>query len=209
MGDQPSAIQLTQVQMRLIWYSCYRKAKAVVMPANSPQAPATAGHREDVLKKPLVSAVGYKCFCPASIPLAGFEASLIGRFSGVPRRYLPLWTRLKMQTGEACLSTIGRPVPDGSSTDVFICGAGAARLTLTIDLARRGVAFRLIDMAEGPFQGSRGKGLRSTPKSARASPHFTQRCSPPTCRHGAARGSPVCSTYRHVVSFAPDRARSR
>jgi 2-polyprenyl-6-methoxyphenol hydroxylase-like FAD-dependent oxidoreductase len=51
-------------------------------------------------------------------------------------------------------------VPDGFATDVLICGAGAAGLTLAIDLARRGVAFRLIDMAEGPFQGSRGKGLQ-------------------------------------------------
>ena len=65
-----------------------------------------------------------------------------------------------MQTGGGGLSTIGRPVPDGFSTDVLICGAGAAGLTLAIDLARRGVAFRLIDMAEGPFQGSRGKGLQ-------------------------------------------------
>jgi 2-polyprenyl-6-methoxyphenol hydroxylase-like FAD-dependent oxidoreductase len=51
-------------------------------------------------------------------------------------------------------------VPDGFSTDVLICGAGAAGLILAIDLVRRGVAFRLIDMAEGSFQGSRGKGLQ-------------------------------------------------
>ena len=30
-------------------------------------------------------AVRYNNYCPASVPLAGFEASLIGRFSGVPR----------------------------------------------------------------------------------------------------------------------------
>src|SRR5258708_1452151 len=64
------------------------------------------------------------------------------------------------QTGEVGLSTMGTPVPDGFATDVLICGAGAAGLTLAIDLARRGVAFRLIDMAEGPFRGSRGKGLQ-------------------------------------------------
>src|ERR1035438_2543219 len=58
------------------------------------------------------------------------------------------------QTGEVGLSTMRTPVPDGFATDVLICGAGAAGLTLAIDLARRGVAFRLIDMAEGPFQGS-------------------------------------------------------
>jgi 2-polyprenyl-6-methoxyphenol hydroxylase-like FAD-dependent oxidoreductase len=44
--------------------------------------------------------------------------------------------------------------------DVLICGAGAAGLTLAIDLARRGVAFRLIDKLDGPFAGSRGKGIQ-------------------------------------------------
>ena len=47
-----------------------------------------------------------------------------------------------------------------SNTDVLICGAGAAGLTLAIDLARRGVAFRLIEKKEEPFHGSRGKGLQ-------------------------------------------------
>jgi 2-polyprenyl-6-methoxyphenol hydroxylase-like FAD-dependent oxidoreductase len=46
------------------------------------------------------------------------------------------------------------------STDVLICGAGAAGLTLAIDLARRGVDFRLIDAAPQPFHGSRGKGVQ-------------------------------------------------
>ena len=45
-------------------------------------------------------------------------------------------------------------------TDVLICGAGAAGLTLAIDLARRGVSFRLIDKIDGPFAGSRGKGIQ-------------------------------------------------
>lgn len=45
------------------------------------------------------------------------------------------------------------------TTDVLICGAGAAGLTLAIDLARHGVAFRLIDKATQPFNGSRGKGI--------------------------------------------------
>ena len=45
-------------------------------------------------------------------------------------------------------------------TDVLICGAGAAGLTLAIELARRGVAFRLIDSAAEPFRGSRGKGIQ-------------------------------------------------
>ena len=45
-------------------------------------------------------------------------------------------------------------------TDVLICGAGAAGLTLAIDLARRGVAFRLIDRIDAPFQGARGKAIQ-------------------------------------------------
>ena len=45
-------------------------------------------------------------------------------------------------------------------TDVLICGAGAAGLTLSIELARRGVAFRLIDSLDAPFPGSRGKGIQ-------------------------------------------------
>jgi len=46
------------------------------------------------------------------------------------------------------------------STDVMICGAGAAGLTLAIDLARRGVAFRLIDKMDEPFRGARGKAIQ-------------------------------------------------
>src|SRR6516162_3723967 len=46
------------------------------------------------------------------------------------------------------------------ATDVLICGAGAAGLTLAIDLARRGMAFRLIDKIEAPFQGARGKAIQ-------------------------------------------------
>ncbi|NLS20161.1 FAD-dependent oxidoreductase [Rhizobium sp. P40RR-XXII] len=46
------------------------------------------------------------------------------------------------------------------AADVLICGAGAAGLALAIDLARRGVSFRLIEKMEGPFHGSRGKGIQ-------------------------------------------------
>ena len=46
------------------------------------------------------------------------------------------------------------------SADVLICGAGAAGLTLAIDLARRGISFRLIEKMDAPFQGSRGKGIQ-------------------------------------------------
>jgi 2-polyprenyl-6-methoxyphenol hydroxylase-like FAD-dependent oxidoreductase len=45
-------------------------------------------------------------------------------------------------------------------SDVLICGAGAAGLTLAIDLARRGVRFRLIDKIKAPFQGARGKAIQ-------------------------------------------------
>lgn len=47
-----------------------------------------------------------------------------------------------------------------STTDVLISGAGAAGLTLAIELARRGVSFRLIEKLDDPFRGSRGKGIQ-------------------------------------------------
>jgi 2-polyprenyl-6-methoxyphenol hydroxylase-like FAD-dependent oxidoreductase len=43
---------------------------------------------------------------------------------------------------------------------VLICGAGAAGLTLAVNLARWGGSFRLIDKMDGPFRGSRGKGIQ-------------------------------------------------
>lgn len=46
------------------------------------------------------------------------------------------------------------------TADVLICGAGAAGLTLAIELARRGVSFRLIEKMTSPFGGSRGKGIQ-------------------------------------------------
>lgn len=46
------------------------------------------------------------------------------------------------------------------AVDVLICGAGAAGLTLAIDLARRGITFRLIEKSSQPFHGSRGKGIQ-------------------------------------------------
>lgn len=49
---------------------------------------------------------------------------------------------------------------DGFVADVLICGAGAAGLTLAIDLARRGVSFQLIEKCDEPFHGSRGKGIQ-------------------------------------------------
>jgi len=43
---------------------------------------------------------------------------------------------------------------------ILIAGAGPTGLTLAVDLARRGVPFRLIEAAETPFEGSRGKGIQ-------------------------------------------------
>ncbi|MBP2326913.1 2-polyprenyl-6-methoxyphenol hydroxylase-like FAD-dependent oxidoreductase [Kibdelosporangium banguiense] len=49
---------------------------------------------------------------------------------------------------------------DVVQTGVLISGAGAAGLTLGIDLARRQVPFVLVDKASQPFAGSRGKGIQ-------------------------------------------------
>ncbi|MCM2471260.1 FAD-dependent oxidoreductase [Agrobacterium vitis] len=46
------------------------------------------------------------------------------------------------------------------AADVLICGAGAAGLTMAIELARRGVSFRLIEKMDQAFRGSRGKGIQ-------------------------------------------------
>src|SRR5260221_635624 len=43
-------------------------------------------------------------------------------------------------------------------TDVLIAGAGPAGLVLGIELARSGIAFRLIEQRTEPLQASRGKG---------------------------------------------------
>lgn len=51
-------------------------------------------------------------------------------------------------------------MPQDSNTDVLICGAGGAGLTLGIELARRGVNFRLVEKLDQPFPGSRGKGTQ-------------------------------------------------
>ena len=44
--------------------------------------------------------------------------------------------------------------------DILIVGAGPTGLTLAIELARRSIAFRLIDAAKTAFAGSRGKGIQ-------------------------------------------------
>ncbi len=49
---------------------------------------------------------------------------------------------------------------DENTLAVLICGAGAAGLALAVDLARRGVSFRLVEKMDQPFSGSRGKGIQ-------------------------------------------------
>ncbi len=44
--------------------------------------------------------------------------------------------------------------------NVLIAGAGAAGLSLAIDLARRGISLCLIEKMPAPFRGSRGKGIQ-------------------------------------------------
>ncbi|HEX4050439.1 MAG TPA: FAD-dependent oxidoreductase [Steroidobacteraceae bacterium] len=51
-------------------------------------------------------------------------------------------------------------MPHSSHPEILIAGAGAAGLTLAIDLARRNVPVQVIDKADGPFAGSRGKGIQ-------------------------------------------------
>jgi 2-polyprenyl-6-methoxyphenol hydroxylase-like FAD-dependent oxidoreductase len=43
---------------------------------------------------------------------------------------------------------------------VLIAGAGPTGLVLGLELARRGISFRLIESATDPFEGSRGKGIQ-------------------------------------------------
>lgn len=52
-------------------------------------------------------------------------------------------------------------MPKLQEYDVLICGAGASGLALSIELARRGISFRLIEKLKDPFIGSRGKGLQA------------------------------------------------
>ncbi|MEV8632988.1 FAD-dependent monooxygenase [Streptosporangium sp. NPDC051023] len=47
-----------------------------------------------------------------------------------------------------------------NETQVLIAGAGPTGLTLAVDLARRGIAFRIVEKSGGNPTGSRGKGLQ-------------------------------------------------
>ncbi|MYM23396.1 FAD-binding protein [Duganella sp. FT135W] len=91
-------------------------------------------------------------------------------------------------------------------TDILICGAGAAGLTLAIDLARRNVDFILIDQVSEPFGGSRGKGIQSRTLEIFEALDMADRMIAaggryPSQRHYAADGS-----YRDEVSVAATAA---
>lgn len=91
-------------------------------------------------------------------------------------------------------------------TDVLICGAGAAGLTLAIDLARRRIPFVLIDQAETPFAGSRGKGIQPRTLEIFEALDVADRMIAaggyyPAQRHYAADGS-----YRDEASIAANAA---
>ncbi|WP_225801908.1 FAD-dependent monooxygenase [Streptomyces sp. NK15101] len=47
-----------------------------------------------------------------------------------------------------------------ASADVIVIGAGPVGLALTLDLARRGIAVRLVEREEERFEGSRAKGVQ-------------------------------------------------
>jgi 2-polyprenyl-6-methoxyphenol hydroxylase-like FAD-dependent oxidoreductase len=93
-------------------------------------------------------------------------------------------------------------------TDVLICGAGAAGLTLAIDLARRHIPFLLIDQAGTPFAGSRGKGIQPrtleifealdvADRMIAAGGHY------PAQRHYAADGSHHDEVAVHAAAITP------
>ncbi|MER5966013.1 FAD-dependent monooxygenase [Streptomyces sp. NPDC002057] len=52
------------------------------------------------------------------------------------------------------------PAAVGVDADVTVVGAGPAGLVLTLDLARRGIAVRLVERDEKRFEGSRAKGIQ-------------------------------------------------
>ena len=60
------------------------------------------------------------------------------------------------------------------AADVLVCGAGAAGLTLALELARRGISFRVIDKAVEPFPGSRGKGIQPRTQEVLRTRHSRQ-----------------------------------
>ena len=95
-----------------------------------------------------------------------------------------------------------------SMTDVLICGAGAAGLALAIDLARRGVDFRLIDKAATPFRGSRGKGIQPRSLEVFGTMGSSTGCSRPEARirrYANTAGTAVLPMHQSATPAAPHR----
>jgi 2-polyprenyl-6-methoxyphenol hydroxylase-like FAD-dependent oxidoreductase len=94
--------------------------------------------------------------------------------------------------------------------DVLICGAGAAGLTLAIDLARRGCLFRIIDQLERPFGGSRGKGIQPRTQEVFEDLGIIDRVVaaggvyPPIREYRADGGYDEGSLHERPVSFSDD-----
>jgi 2-polyprenyl-6-methoxyphenol hydroxylase-like FAD-dependent oxidoreductase len=87
-------------------------------------------------------------------------------------------------------------------TDVLICGAGAAGLTLAIDLARRHIPFVLIDQAPAPFAGSRGKGIQPRTLEIFAALEVADRMSAAGGRYPAQRHYAAGGGYRDQAAVA-------
>jgi 2-polyprenyl-6-methoxyphenol hydroxylase-like FAD-dependent oxidoreductase len=91
-------------------------------------------------------------------------------------------------------------------TDVLICGAGAAGLTLALDLARRHIPFVLIDQAEAPFAGSRGKGIQPRTLEIFEALDVADRMIAAGGRYPAQRHHDADGGYRDEASVAANAA---
>ncbi|MDB5497180.1 MAG: FAD-binding monooxygenase, PheA/TfdB family [Phenylobacterium sp.] len=80
---------------------------------------------------------------------------------GAPSRALIANSGVAIRSGWLARCRLGvRALSNGFDTDVLIVGAGPAGLVLACELARRGVAFRLVEQRGEPLRASRGKGVQ-------------------------------------------------
>jgi hypothetical protein len=77
-------------------------------------------------------------------------------YAGVAERHISIWGILSL----FLLLSQKVSMTKDFTINVLICGAGAAGLTLVIDLARRGISSHLIEKMDDAFRGSRSKGLQ-------------------------------------------------
>ena len=91
--------------------------------------------------------------------------------------------------------------PMGQRTPVLIVGAGPTGMTLACDLARRGIACRVVDKPVEPFPGSRGKGLQPRTLEVFDDLGVIVRCLPPV-----RRSRPFgCMSARRFVGSGPSK----